>query len=105
MGSGSGHCPACGKILSDLFVPERAAPAIDQRELLLKDADRHQVDLARYQAIPNTRNLVRLLLAEGMHLGHCPASTDYDLVTSWALFALRYWLLRTGPLRLVVSTR
>lgn len=33
---------------------------------LFKDADRYQVNLARYQATPSTRNLVRLLLAEGI---------------------------------------
>lgn len=32
---GSGQCPTCEKSLSDLIVPERTAPTIDQRELLV----------------------------------------------------------------------
>ncbi len=32
---GTGQCPSCGQTLSDLIVPERTAPTIDQRELLV----------------------------------------------------------------------
>ena len=31
----TGQCGACGQALSDLIVPERTAPSLDQRELLV----------------------------------------------------------------------